>query len=643
MKQTKIFIYAAVALMTCCIQSCLDYDNPGDEFIDKESQVIEPPVISSGKADVIDYKKTISDAGAKAAYKALRGQLGSAQTGIYGLRGGKEGGTPVPHAYQFLFSLGPDAYVQYHCVPHSDFPYSEATLRSTYDISKKFIGGPGGGFGSAKTNIAPVLNAEKIDSLPEMKALYLVLFNYAAIENVDLFGPMPYNDHKNLKETSPFEYNDVRTIYYSAKANIDSAINCFKYYSGNHMAKVTKEDGSVVEELVPNRSDAYKKLIHSTVRSRIPLLRFESYEKDNMDVWVRFANSLKLRMAIHMTEVEPQTAKQWAEEAVASGVIESANQEVALFTSLLGSPHPLVQIIDWHDVVLGASFISMMESLDHPYMKYLVTKNEVGFTKSGNNPASSAPATTAQGSVFVGMRAGATPGIGQAPAQNPLAGFSAPKKEYMTEKVPPLYLMKLSEVMFLRAEGAVRGWDMGGSAQQFYEQGIRYAYFEDRNMASQSPYTTLVDDYLKLSTPKPYTYVDPTGETPDMPSVTKIGVAWNSANGDKEKQLEMIITQKYIASWPYSYEPFVDLRRTGYPKLFPVLNVSDADGSIQKGNPLVQSWENIMRRIPWASDDPQTKADIEATGLPALAKDADAETATDTQMQRLWWDKSAKK
>ena len=50
-----------------------------------------------------------------------------------------------------------------------------------------------------------------------------------------------------------------------------------------------------------------------------------------------------------------------------------------------------------------------------------------------------------------------------------------------------------------------------------------------------------------------------------------------------------------------------------------------------------------MRRIPWASDDPQTKADIEATGIPALAKGADAETASDTQMQRLWWDKSAKK
>ena len=33
--------------------------------------------------------------------------------------------------------------------------------------------------------------------------------------------------------------------------------------------------------------------------------------------------------------------------------------------------------------------------------------------------------------------------------------------------------MKLSEVDFLRAEGALRGWSMGGSAQQVHARGIR--------------------------------------------------------------------------------------------------------------------------------------------------------------------------
>ena len=633
MKKTKIFVYASMALAAFGMQSCLDYDTPGDEFVDKGTQVIEPPVISSGKADVLDYRKEICGDSAKAAYRALRSQLGSAQTGIYGLRGGKEGGMPEAHAYQFLSCLGPDNYVQYACVPHSDFPYSNATLRSTYDMCKQFIGGPGSGFGFIKTDLAPVLNAQKIDSLPELKAIYLTIYNYSAIENADLFGPMPYTDHKNLKETSPFNYQDVRTIYYNAVANLDSVVNCLKYYTGTHTVK--KADGT--EEVVPNRSESYKKVLGGAISGRIPLLNLNAYTDENMDVWIRFANSLKLRMAIHISEVEPATAKKWAEEAVESGVIEDPKDEVALYTKVLGTTHPLVEVIGWGDVVAGASFISMLESLDHPYMKYLFTKNSVAISNTGHNPASSAPATTEAQTVYVGMRDGATPGIGQAAAQNPLCGFSMPDKEYISKVQPPLYLMKLSEVCFLRAEGALRGWDMKGTAKQFYEEGIRYAYFEDRDFVGNSEYPKLVDAYLNLENPKPYTYVDPTGATPDMPSVTKIGVKWNEGD-DQETKLEKIITQKYIASWPYSYEAWVDLRRTGYPKLFPVLNVEDGDGTIQNGNSLIQSWDNIMRRIPWASDDPQTKSDLESTGIPSLAKDAGTDGASDTQMQRLWWD-----
>ena len=33
--------------------------------------------------------------------------------------------------------------------------------------------------------------------------------------------------------------------------------------------------------------------------------------------------------------------------------------------------------------------------------------------------------------------------------------------------------MKVAEGYFLRAEGALRGWSMGGSAKDLYEEGIR--------------------------------------------------------------------------------------------------------------------------------------------------------------------------
>ena len=615
MKNSTIFVYAALALSAFGMQSCLDYDTPGDEF--NANQTVVPPVISSGKADVIDYEKVISDEGVAEAIMALDDNIRTAQTGVYGIRGGKDGGAPVAHAYQFCYSLGPDNYVQYFCVPHYDFPYSNFTLRSTYDMCKGSIGGPGSGFSSAKLYIAPLLNTEKIDSVPELKAIFLTLFNYSAIENADLFGPMPYEEFKALRDKSPFKYNDVRTIYYGVKKNLDDAVACLKYYKDN-------------------RSEAYKQELANVMYSYLTIVN-DPYSKtwEDMEPWIRFANSLKLRMAIHMSGIEPETAKTWAEEAVRDGVITDVDNEVAIYPVFSGKDHPLVEITGWSDAVMGASFLNLLENLDHPYMKYLFTKNSVGLAKSPQAvEGSSCPATTPANSVYVGMRDGVAPGEGQAAANNPYCGYSMLDKAYLAQTQAPLFLMKCSEVYFLLAEGALRGWNMGGTAKQFYEQGIRNASLESRSFTGNK-YNELVDDYLNVEAPKGIAYVDPQGLTPDMPSVTKIGVKWNEGDSPEVK-LEKIITQKYIASFPYSYESWVDLRRVGYPKLFPILGVADSDGTIKAGDSKVQTKENIMRRIPWASDDPQTKEDIANTGIPALG-----EGATDTQGQHLWWDNGA--
>lgn len=615
MKNSKIFVYAALALSAFGMQSCLDYDTPGDEF--NANQTIVPPVVSSGKADVIDYKKVISDEGVAEAIMALDDNIRTAQTGVYGIRGGKDGGAPVAHAYQFCYSLGPDNYVQYFCVPHYDFPYSNFTLRSTYDMCKGSIGGPGSGFSSAKLYIAPLLNTEKIDSVPELKAIFLTLFNYSAIENADLFGPMPYEEFKALRDKSPFKYNDVRTIYYGVKKNLDDAVACLKYYKDN-------------------RSEAYKQELANVMYSYLTIVN-DPYSKtwEDMEPWIRFANSLKLRMAIHMSGIEPETAKTWAEEAVRDGVITDVDNEVAIYPAFSGKDHPLVEITGWSDAVMGASFLNLLENLDHPYMKYLFTKNSVGLAKSPQAvEGSSCDATTPANSVYVGMRDGVAPGEGQAAANNPYCGYSMLDKAYLAQTQAPLFLMKCSEVYFLLAEGALRGWNMGGTPKQFYEQGIRYASLESRSFTGNK-YNQLVDEYLNVEAPKNITYIDPQGLTPDMKPVTTIGVKWNESDS-KETKLEKIITQKYIASFPYSYESWVDLRRVGYPKLFPILGVADSDGTIGAGDSKVQTKENIMRRIPWASDDPQTKEDIANTGLPALGAGA-----TDTQGQHLWWDNGA--
>lgn len=606
MKKTKILFFAALAFSAIGLQSCLDFDTPSDEF--QKNQFVVKPATVKGAADKIDYMKEISEDGFNEAYSELEngGFFGQGVAAIYSMRGGKNGEMPGEHAYQRQFTLGPDNYAQYSMVPHSDFMYG--TLSYCYSVSKEFNGGPVGQFTQMQNFITPALNNGKLDSIPEVKALYLLLFDYSAVEAADLSGPLPYNDYKGNSEKSPFVYDDVRSIYYSVEEHIDTIVKCLKHFD---------EEGA--------RPDWYRSKIHEFFYSSLPLANWKYDESETMEQWWRFANSLKLRMAIHLTKIEPETAKKWAEEAVASGVIESTDQEVGLFTFGVGFQHPLINIVTWNDTKLSASFESLLMSLDHPYTHYLFSKNSDPISNVGHVAGSSAPEVTEGGTRIIGMREGVTPGLGQQVGSNQYNAFSAPSKTVLDGNFPPLYLMKLSEVCFLRAEGALRGWNMGGTAQQFYEEGIKYAGLEDRDTHSNTDYADLVDAYMQREAPVDYTYVDPTGNTPDVPSVTKIGVKWNEAL-DKETKLEMIITQKYIAAYPCSFESWVDMRRTGYPKLFPVLHPENGDGSLKAGD--------IIRRIPWAAEDPSTIQDLNDTGIPNLG-------GPDVQATRLWWDVDA--
>lgn len=589
---------AALALSMVSLQSCLDFDEPGAEL--NQNETIVQPSISTGRADSIDYMLELTQEQFNDVYRRAQVPIQQALTGIYAMRGGKEGGMPQAHSYQYQFCLSTDNYAQFATVPHSDF--MAGTLKSTYAISKEFNDGPNGAYGIVRNALAPALNNPVVDSIPEIKALYLLLFNYSSVEVADIYGPLPYQDFKDNRTASPFVYNDLRTVYYTAKANVDSIVKCLKHYE--------------------TRPDWYKGMIQDFVHSSFPLYNFSYYSTGGMDIWRRFANSFKLRLALHLTKIEPETAKQWAEEAVADGVIEKTTQEVGLFISFIGCNHPLAEISGtWGDTRLNASFESLLMSLGHPYASYLFDKNSDPIANVGHDSGSSALESTPANARLVGMRGGVTPGITQAVANNQYIAYSKIKNEIFYIYAPPLYLMKLSEVCFLRAEGALRGWNMGGSAESFYNEGIKYAYLEDRDRPDNS-YLKALDEYMERAEAIDYTYVDPSGNTPDMPSVTKIGVKWNEAD-DLETKLEKIITQKYIAAFPYSYEPWVDLRRTGYPKLFPVLNPGDGDGSLKYGD--------IIRRMVFGAEDPQTIQDINDTGLPALG-------GPDQQATRLWWD-----
>ena len=598
MNKKHILLAGALFFASTAMQSCLDYDDPGDEA--NLNTIGTETVVHVGNVDSIPYLNQPTPEGVQAAIDTLQNKyqyFGQCLSGIYMMRGGKEGQMPGDHAYQRQYSLGPDLYAQYFTVPHKDFMYG--TLTSTYNVSAEFNGGPLGAYTMAKNAFMPMLNHPLVDSIPEIKAINLLYYCLIAQEQADLSGPYTYlEDKKNSQE--PEEYNDVKTIYYGIVENIDTIVACLKHYE--------------------TRPDWYKEKIETIVSENFTTNYGLLAGDYSLKSYIKFANSLKLRMAMHIVKVEPETARKWAEEAVASGVVESENDQQGIYPIVSGFTHPLLDIANsWGDLRLCASFESLLMSLDHPYTKYLFlpNNNDIPNNKTGE--------VLPAGTRICGIRSGPLVGDGQTYALNKRQGYSTFADNVLAGMLCPTYFVKWAEVDFLRAEGALRGWNMGGTAQEFYERGIRNAYLEDPLVASGSPYASLIDAYMAQEKPVDYIQVDPMGDGPDWPSVTTIGVKWNEAD-DKETKLEKIITQKYIALFPLSTEAWTEMRRTGYPKMFPVLNTDDGDGSIEQGD--------IIRRIPWVPTDPVAAGMVEATGIPALG-------GPDEQATRLWWDVDA--
>ena len=174
--------------------------------------------------------------------------------------------------------------------------------------------------------------------------------------------------------------------------------------------------------------------------------------------------------------------------------------------------------------------------------------------------------------------------------------------------------MNAAEVTFLRAEGALRNWAMGGEARDLYEQGIRLS-FEEKGVKG-------ADEYIKDQTSQyPDVYTPPVG--PGYTSkLSDITIMWEDGQPNFERNLERIIVQKWIAIYPLGIESWAEFRRTGYPKLMPVA-LNKSGGSIPEG-----TW---IRRLPY----PAEEYSLNRTNVTAAVGMLNG---PDTGGTPVWWD-----
>jgi hypothetical protein len=315
---------------------------------------------------------------------------------------------------------------------------------------------------------------------------------------------------------------------------------------------------------------------------RTPFAKFDMAYNGDYTLWTKMANTLRLRLAMRIVKYDAAWARAEAEAALAApeGILISNDENFTI--SGKGYSHPLAAISSWTDISISANMESILVGYEDPRIGRMATGTK-------------------------GLRTG-------------IPNLSSKRDEYKKAvsypyiaSSDPVVLMAAAEAYFLRAEGALRGWNMGSDAKTLYETGVKTSFAQWGVSGS--------DSYL-ASSHIPVDFIDPVQpEIAGSPAVSKITPNWKDATTDEER-LEKIITQKWIAGFPEGANAWAEWRRTAYPPLFPILK-NDSQGVIPT--------ELGVRRLPFSSSERSMNAEGVADAVKKLG-------GPDTGATRLFWD-----
>lgn len=302
---------------------------------------------------------------------------------------------------------------------------------------------------------------------------------YAYYTLITTYGDVPYSEALNDENLFPV-YDDAQTIYYDLLERLAEDINNLDPSSPGFSSS---------EDII-----------------------FQG----NVSQWINFANSLQLRMAMTIADVDENTAQAAFEEANANAISSPEDNAFVQYYSSTPNNNPLYNqlvLAGRTDFIASEDLMSKLLELNDPRLPGFFGVNDEGEYAGGV--------------------------LGQ---QNNYGKMSKPSERVAAPDAPHVFL-DYSEIEFLRAEAKERGFNIPGTAEEHYNNAIRASilYWGGSNEEA--------DAYLSQSE-----------------------VNYSTAPGDWR---EKIGVQKWIALYNRPFMAWVEMRRLDYPQLdLPVAAVS---------------------------------------------------------------------
>jgi len=307
---------------------------------------------------------------------------------------------------------------------------------------------------------------------------------------VDLFGNVAYSEALDIKKFPLPKYDDAKTIYFDLASRLDAAI-----------AALNDENGSF------GNADL---IFHGNVAK-----------------WKTLANSVKLKMGLHLADVDAVKAKAMVESAFNSGVM-TTEADTALFQyfSSITDMNPLYDsLVNESQINIAEFFVNELNGKEDPRRDFFFNPNS-----KVNGQYKGAPYAK----------------------QVNYADYSNTGAR-LKQKTNPGVIFDYTETCFLLADAASRGFNVGADAATYYTKGIE---------ASMK--------FWGVSDANAQTYL----ARPDVAFATASGT-------DKQK----IAYQLWIAYYNRGFEAWTEYRRLDYPILVaPSTAVQEAEGKVPVRN-----------------------------------------------------------
>lgn len=334
---------------------------------------------------------------------------------------------------------------------------------------------------------------EKENEVRHAMAQVISMFNFARL--ADSYGNVPYVEGGYGQEGVLYpEYDNVEFVYTDMMENLKSIVELLK--------TADPEMG------FPGADPLYD---------------------NDLSLWVSFANSVRLRLAMRARFVNSSLANEIITECLGQPLIEQNDQNAwnENFDSDVGEfQNPIFGQYGYWQWKMSEKFVETLKSIGDPRLALFIKPNNDG--------------------EYVGI-------------PNGLSDLSFPlwdwdntsdPGEILVGKAAPIYIMCAAEIWFLRAEAALFNLT-SGDANQLYRTGIQKT-FEQWGIQQGD-----IDSYLADS-------------------------AYANLSGTQEEQFEQICTHIWIAYMPNAHEGWTNIRRTGYPvieqRTEPVYSVGVTDG-----------------------------------------------------------------